>query len=110
MLPRNALLPFLSDAETVGHDAAPALGKALGAGQALAGAAGDGEGAVPFAAEAQRRVGRGVLHQDGRIDFSCVLCDIVNVLGVDVGGMAVAMLQSHSLFDGVVDILCPDHA
>ena len=101
---------FLTDAEAVGHDAAPTLGEGLGAGQALAGAAGDGEGAVPFAAEAQRRVGRGVLHQDGRVNLSCVLCDIVNVLGVDVGGMAVAVLQPHGLLDGIVDVLCPDHA
>ena len=99
----------LAYAEAVGHDAAPALGKALGAGQALAGAAGDGKGTVPLPAETKRCVGGRVLHQNGRVNLPGVLCYVVNILGVDMGGMAVAMLQPHGLLDGIVNVFCPDH-
>src|SRR5699024_3472938 len=63
------------------------------------------KGTVTFTAESQRSVRRSVLHKDGCVDCLSVFCNVVNVLGMDVRGMAVAVLKPYSLLNSVVKIL-----
>lgn len=86
-------------------DAQPALGQhaaaaaeTLCAGDALAGGAGNGHGAVALAANANTGLGGAVLYVDSGLNDPGKAGHVVHILGEDGSGVAVAVLGHHSIF------------
>ena len=83
------------DAEAVRHDAAAAAGEAARAGDTLAGRTCDGEGGVTLAAEADAGIRRSIFDEYGGFDCLRKAGQVVDVLGVHMSGVTVAMLSLY---------------
>ena len=96
------------DSEVIRHHATAQAGEGLGRGDTLAGGACDGEGGVTLAAKADTCIGGGVLDEDGGLHGLRKAGEVVDVLGVHVGGVTVAVLSLASQLDGLVNVLDTD--
>ena len=84
------------DAEAIRHNATATTREAARAGDTLAGRTCDGEGGVTLAAKADTRIRGSVLDEDGGLNRLGEAGQVVNVLGMHVSGVAVAVLSLAS--------------
>ena len=92
----------------ISHHATAQTGERLCRGDTLSGGARNGEGGVTLAAKADARIGGSVLDEDGGLNSLCEAGEVVDVLGVHVGGVTVAMLGLASQINGLVNVLDTD--
>ena len=89
----------------ISHYAAAQSGKALCRGDTFAGGACNGEGAVTLATKADACVRGRVLNENGGLNSLCESGKVVDVLGVHVSRVTVAMLSLDRQIDRFIDIL-----
>ena len=87
--------------EAIGHNAATLTGEAAGRGNALTGRTGDSEGSVPFAAKADTGIGRGILDKDRGFNSAGKTAEVINVLGMHMGGVAVTVRNDELAIDSL---------
>ena len=91
--------------EILRKHASATAGKGAGGGDALAGRSCDGEGRMTLAAKAYTCIGGGVLYEYGSLNRPCKASEIVDILGMHMSRVAVAMLRLDRKVDSLVNIL-----
>ena len=87
------------------HDAAAESGKASCGSDTFTGRTCDGEGGVTFAAKSDARIRGRVLDENGGLNSLCKSGKVVDVLGVHVRRVTVAMLCLDRQINCFVDVL-----